>query len=72
MLEGVLSAESIERRGLFSWPAIARIIADHRANRADYTDHLMALLNFEIWARIYLDGAQPGDIASELEERMAA
>ncbi|HZF26778.1 MAG TPA: asparagine synthase (glutamine-hydrolyzing) [Steroidobacteraceae bacterium] len=72
LLGSVLSAESVAKRGLFSWPAIARIIEDHRASKADYTDHLLALLNFEIWSRIYLDGCQPADIAAELEERMAA
>jgi asparagine synthase (glutamine-hydrolysing) len=72
MLGSVLSKESVERRGVFSWPAIENIITEHAANRADYTDHLLALLNFEIWSRIYLDGTQPGTLAAELNERMAA
>ena len=33
----------------------AQLIADHEANRVDGTDRLLALLNLEIWARLYLD-----------------
>ncbi len=72
LLTAVLSNRSVSERGLFSWPVIDRMIEDHKGNRADYTDHLLALLNLEIWARIYLDGRQPTDVATELEERMAA
>ncbi|HKZ72468.1 MAG TPA: asparagine synthase (glutamine-hydrolyzing), partial [Steroidobacteraceae bacterium] len=72
LLETVVSPESVARRGLFSWPAIRHVVDEHRASRADYTDHLLALVNFEIWARIYLDGNSPADVAGELEERLAA
>ena len=30
-----------------------------------------ALLNFEIWARIYLDGREPADVADELKATVA-
>ncbi len=33
----------------------------------DGTDRLLALLNLEIWARIYLDGRAPADVADELK-----
>ena len=38
-------------------------------NRTDGTDRLLALLNLEIWARIYLDGRAPIDVADELKAR---
>ena len=59
MLHDLLSEPSVEARGLFRYPEIARLIAAHEANRIDGTDRLLALLNFEIWARIYLDGRLP-------------
>jgi len=67
MLRQLLSRESIDRRGLFRYPAIAALIEAHEANRIDGTDRLLALLNFEIWARLFLDGRSPMDIVDELK-----
>jgi hypothetical protein len=44
------------RAACFIHALVARLIADHDANRIDGTDILLALLNLEIWSRIYLDG----------------
>jgi asparagine synthase (glutamine-hydrolysing) len=66
LLEDVLSRASVERRGLFRYEPIAALIADHEANRIDGTDRLLSLLNLEIWARIYLDGREAGEVADEL------
>jgi asparagine synthase (glutamine-hydrolysing) len=71
MLESALSRQSIEARGLLHHAPVARLIADHRANRVDGTDRLLALLNLEIWCRVYLDDRSSGDVADELEEAMA-
>src|SRR3546814_9484681 len=68
MLLRLLSKQAVERRGLFSWPAIEETMALHFASREDHTDHLLALLNLEIWAQIYLDGRAPADLAAELTE----
>jgi asparagine synthase (glutamine-hydrolysing) len=46
---------------------LARLIADHEANRIDGTDVLLALLNLEIWSRIYLDRRDPADVTEELK-----
>jgi asparagine synthase (glutamine-hydrolysing) len=72
LLSTVLSRESVERRGLLAWPVIERTLAAHSAGRADCTDHLLALMNLELWCRIYLDRSQPADIALELKTRIAA
>jgi asparagine synthase (glutamine-hydrolysing) len=71
MLENALSRESIESRGLLNHAPVARLIADHRANRVDGTDKLLALLNLEVWCRVYLDGRSPDDVADELEAEVA-
>ncbi len=72
MLEVVLSRESVERRGLFRWEAVAATIAEHRAAKADHTDNLLALLNLEIWSRMYLDGRSPADVTAELNTEAVA
>jgi len=72
LLASVLSRESVERRGLFAWPAVERLAQLHAAGRADHTDHLLALMNLELWCRIYLDRCSPADVALELKTRVAA
>jgi asparagine synthase (glutamine-hydrolysing) len=67
MLRDILSERSVEERGLFRYPEVARLITAHEANRIDGTDRLLALLNFEIWARVYLDSRPPADVVDELQ-----
>jgi asparagine synthase (glutamine-hydrolysing) len=67
LLSHLLSEESVRSRGLFRHPPIAQLIAAHAANRVDGTDRLLALLNLEIWARIYLDRRAPADVTAELK-----
>jgi asparagine synthase (glutamine-hydrolysing) len=66
VLKSFLSREVIEGRGLFEWEAVSETMRLHESNRADHTDHLMALLNFEIWARIFLDGESPSDLSDQI------
>src|SRR5713101_2306816 len=55
LVSELLSEDQIRCRGLFHWPAIQRLISDHAAERADHTDHLLALVMLELWQRVYLD-----------------
>jgi asparagine synthase (glutamine-hydrolysing) len=66
LVRQVLSKESIEKRGVFNWEAVERVVGLHGANREDYTDHLLALTNFELWSRIYVDGQAPDALEAEL------
>jgi asparagine synthase (glutamine-hydrolysing) len=70
LMRQLLSRESIERRGLFHYPAVAALMHAHDTSRLDGTDRLLALLNFEIWARLYLDARSPDDVVDEV--RLAA
>ncbi len=63
----LLSAPVVRGRGLFRPEAVAALVADHEANRSDGTDALLALLNLEVWSRVYLDGRHPDDVADELK-----
>jgi asparagine synthase (glutamine-hydrolysing) len=67
VLDSVLSPQSLANRGLFEPAVVAELIAAHRAQREDYTDALMALMNLEVWARLYLDGRSHQDVAEELK-----
>lgn len=71
LMENALSPQSLARRGLLEHAPVAKLIADHRANRIDGTDKLLALLNLEIWCRVYLDGRRSADVADELEREAA-
>ncbi len=67
VVDSVLGRESLARRGCFDADAVAELVAAHRAQREDYTDALSALINFEVWARLYLDGRSHQDVADELK-----
>ena len=41
------------------------MVGRHMAQKSDYTDHLLALINLELWCRIFLDGKDYRD-ASEM------
>ena len=71
MLESALSRQSLESRGLLNAAPVAKLIEDHRANRIDGTDKLLALLNLEIWCRVYLDRRSPAEVADGLEVAVA-
>jgi asparagine synthase (glutamine-hydrolysing) len=67
VLDRLLSPEVVASRGLFREGVVARLVQDHRANRFDGTDILLALMNLEIWSRIYLDNRSAEDVATELK-----
>lgn len=71
LLRRLLAPEVVQRRGLFRQPVVDRLVDDHEANRIDGTDALLALMNLEIWSRIYLDHREPSDVASELKSYLA-
>jgi asparagine synthase (glutamine-hydrolysing) len=71
LLDSALSRAAIERRGLLAYAPVARLIEAHRANRIDGTDRLLALLNLEIWCRVYLDRRSSADVAEEMAEAAA-
>jgi len=72
MLRDVLSRESIVRRGLLDPDAVEATIREHEQQKADRTDHLLGLINLEIWCRMYLDGQSATGVADSLRESLAA
>ncbi|MCB2040387.1 MAG: asparagine synthase (glutamine-hydrolyzing) [Hydrogenophaga sp.] len=71
LLGRLLAADVVEARGLYRQPVVDRLMADHAANRIDGTDALLAMMNLEIWSRIYLDRRDPADVATELRSYLA-
>jgi asparagine synthase (glutamine-hydrolysing) len=49
---------------------VQQLVADHQASRVDGTDALLALMNLEIWSRLYLDRRDSGDVADELRTHL--
>jgi asparagine synthase (glutamine-hydrolysing) len=71
-LREILSETSLKRRGLLDPQAVARVMREHERQEADRTDNLLALVNLEIWCRMYLDGESPAAVTDELRGSMAA
>jgi len=72
LLRGLLAPEVLRARGLFDPAGVGALLADHESNRSDGTDALLALMNLEIWSRVFLDRRDPADVASELKGFVAA
>ncbi len=68
VLQELLSPQTVRARGLFDAKAVSGLVADHQSNRSDGTDALLALLNLEVWSRLYLDGRSHADLSAELHE----
>jgi len=66
VLSSVLSKQAVLKRGLFDWNSVERTIRLHESNKADNTDHILSLLNLELWCRIYLDGESPDDLSGQI------
>ena len=71
LVRSALSRSAIEQRGLLDYAPVARLIEAHGANRVDGTDRLLALLNLEIWCRVFLDRRSSADVAEEMAEAAA-
>lgn len=67
VLRRLLATDVVRDRGLFDPKVVARLVADHDANRIDGTDALLAMMNLEIWSRMYLDRRSPDEVAAELK-----
>ncbi len=66
LMRHFLSPEAVRRRGLVNWEMVEKTMAEHEARKADRTDHLLSLMNLEVWACLYLDGRSPEDLSAEL------
>jgi asparagine synthase (glutamine-hydrolysing) len=70
--EALLNPAVVESRGYLSAPGVQAVLQAHDANREDYSDLLLVLMNLEIWCRLFLDQRSVEDVAGELSERARA
>jgi asparagine synthase (glutamine-hydrolysing) len=68
----LLGPAAVRRRGLLDPAFVGQVVAEHRSQRADNTDHLMALITLELWCRLFLDRTEPGEVAARLERQTRA
>ena len=63
MCDDLLSAEAVERRGIFDAAAVRDLVDRDRAGRVDGAYLTFAVMCIELWCRLFLDGAPPGAAA---------
>jgi len=59
MVDELLSREAIEKRGIFQYDYVRRLIEDDRRGLEDNAYRIYQLLTMELWFRAYLDGQHP-------------
>jgi asparagine synthase (glutamine-hydrolysing) len=72
LVTSLLSREQVAKRGLFNPSFVQEMVARHNAQQADYTDHLLALINLELWCRIFLDRQDHVEVTEAMTEMMVA
>ena len=55
MVDDLLSAETVKRRGLFRPEEVRRVIDANLSGREDYNLQVFQLLNLELWQRAFID-----------------
>ncbi len=56
MLDDLLSAERVRKRGLFRPEAVHMLVDEHRRGRQDWSMQLWQLLTLELWMQTFLEG----------------
>jgi asparagine synthase (glutamine-hydrolysing) len=56
MVDDLLSAETVSRRGLFQPEEVKRVIEANLSGREDYNLQVFQLLTLELWQRAFIDG----------------
>ena len=72
VVQHILLSETARARGIFDEAFVGKLVREHIEGASDHTDALWSVLNFELWARMFLDGQDHQAVASELGESMAA
>ena len=65
LIDEFVNGTRLKARGIFDSTYIGRLAAEHNAG-VNHSERLWALLNFEIWARIHLDGEDPAALRPDM------
>lgn len=71
LIAHLLDPKTVRARGLLDPAVVGKLISDHEAARLDGTDSLLALMNLEIWHRIFIDGNSADEVSDELKSLIA-
>ena len=66
LFASVLASEKTRQRNIFNVAFLDRLLTENQRGRRDHTDALWTLMNFEIWARVFLDGESYADVSAEI------
>ena len=62
MIDEFVLGERAANRNLFDTAYVRLLANEHAGGGRDHTERLWALVNVEIWHRIFIDGEAPGDV----------
>jgi asparagine synthase (glutamine-hydrolysing) len=71
LLENLLLGDRAGARGLFRSDIIRTLLGEHRSGAANHAERIWALLNLEIWQRIFIDGEAKEDVVIALRPEKA-
>jgi asparagine synthase (glutamine-hydrolysing) len=66
VVRSVLLSDRARDRGVYDGRFVSQLINEHVQGLRNHTDRLWLLLNFEIWARVFIDGDGWPAVTSEL------
>ncbi len=64
-----ITSERAMSRGLFNTGAVRTLVAEHQAGSANHDERLWALLNLEVWHRLWMDGESVDDVTRDMAGR---
>jgi asparagine synthase (glutamine-hydrolysing) len=71
LLDDIVLSDRALARGLFQPDTVRRLVAGHVAGE-NHSERLWALLTFELWQRMYLDGEDPASMRMRPAETSVA
>ena len=66
LFSSVLASDRVKQRNILSEQFVKTLLAENQTGQRDHTDALWTLMNFEIWARVFLDGESPQEVSDEI------
>jgi len=72
VLRHLLDHSAVLEQGIFSRQAVARLVGEHLARRADHHVRLWMILNVEVWYRLFVLGESLADLEGLLAERLGS
>lgn len=68
-VSSILLGGRAQRRNIIDNNFVTELVRENASGARDHTDAIWTLLNFEVWARVFLDGETYSSISEELMDR---